>query len=423
MKIGNGVHSWSMVLGFFLVTSCGSQAPSFKEERTGGTVPKSDQSYPKTSPKDNRDDSGTDSNGENDVTGDDSSIVVEPTDGADDSSGGDGGDGDGSETTRRVEMAVTQMDASKVDILWVIDNSNSMKPLQNSLRANVGSFIEGLSVSGLDFQLGITSTDACLPSKASNLTDELCPDHYTKTAERGALVGERGKKVMYARDRDVVEKFQRLANLGINGSPFEHGLTSTKLAMERALRGDNEDFLRKDAFLAIVIVSDEEDDGVGLSMSNERGINYWTRNKTRYRFTSKDLVDYLKVVKPGNAFSVSSIVGTYNDQSELCESENGRAYELGSEYMTASKLTGGITESICEPDWSASLRRIADSVDSRIKSVLLESVPVAGSLEVQVDGIRVTTWSYNPARNIVQFSEVPAAGSQIAINYLTTEAK
>src|SRR3954451_2663334 len=49
---------------------------------------------------------------------------------------------------------------SKVDLLWVIDNSASMETSQNNIANNFKSFISGFANNGYDFQIAVTTTSA-----------------------------------------------------------------------------------------------------------------------------------------------------------------------------------------------------------------------------------------------------------------------
>ena len=63
-----------------------------------------------------------------------------------------------------------------VDFLWVVDNSGSMEDEQNNLSATISEFMKQLKNSGIDWRVGVTTTDAYL-------LDEV-PDYYTKDEER-----------------------------------------------------------------------------------------------------------------------------------------------------------------------------------------------------------------------------------------------
>src|SRR5579859_2945781 len=51
---------------------------------------------------------------------------------------------------------------SKVDLLWVVDNSGSMLPLQTNLTNNLHAFIDQFVTKDFDFHIAVTSSDAYL---------------------------------------------------------------------------------------------------------------------------------------------------------------------------------------------------------------------------------------------------------------------
>ena len=48
----------------------------------------------------------------------------------------------------------------QMDVLWVVDNSPSMSPLQNNMTANFNSFMSSFQSKGFDFRMSVTTTDA-----------------------------------------------------------------------------------------------------------------------------------------------------------------------------------------------------------------------------------------------------------------------
>src|SRR5688500_10837964 len=52
-----------------------------------------------------------------------------------------------------------QESASKVDVLWVIDNSGSMAEEQENLARNFQSFIELFTRGAVDYRIAVTTTD------------------------------------------------------------------------------------------------------------------------------------------------------------------------------------------------------------------------------------------------------------------------
>src|SRR4051812_44958689 len=57
---------------------------------------------------------------------------------------------------------------NQLDVLWVVDNSASMKPLQTNMTNNFGSFISSFQTQGWDFKMAVTTSDAYLADTALN---------------------------------------------------------------------------------------------------------------------------------------------------------------------------------------------------------------------------------------------------------------
>ncbi len=158
-----------------------------------------------------------------------------------------------------------------LDILFVVDNSGSMAEEQASLAANFVRFINTLrSVDGglPNLHIGVVSTDvgagpynisgctgdgdngalqsapraACSPPSDAYIRDVSNPSGGRTTNYSGTLE----------------DTFSCIARLGIDGCGFEQPLES----MRRALSGTNAQntgFLRPNAALAVIIISDEDD--------------------------------------------------------------------------------------------------------------------------------------------------------------------
>jgi hypothetical protein len=165
----------------------------------------------------------------------------------------------------------------KVDILFVVDNSSSMREEQTNLSQNFPRFIEALSQieGGLpDVHIGVISTDlgaGNFPGASDCQTnDGEGEDGYliVRSECAGRLttgdnfltavqVGDQleGTNFTGGTVADLSATFQCMAELGDDGCGFEQPLEATR----RALDGRNEGFLRPEAFLAIVILTDEDD--------------------------------------------------------------------------------------------------------------------------------------------------------------------
>ncbi len=134
----------------------------------------------------------------------------------------------------------TQEVRKTVDILLVVDNSCSMIDEQIKLAANFDSFIEQFLNAEVNYQIGVVTTDI--------------------TAEgAGELVGDEPLITAEMPVDDARDLFQENVKVCATGSGFERGMEAARLALDPETNL-NEGFLREDAALSIVFVSDEDDD-------------------------------------------------------------------------------------------------------------------------------------------------------------------
>jgi hypothetical protein len=181
--------------------------------------------------------------------------------------------GDPSADDRRVFADVFAEPVRDVDLLFVIDNSGSMADEQASLAAWADGSLFGLLETdfGTTFNLhvGVVSTDSGAgPFGISGCTGtgdngvlQSDPRTATCTPPNGSFIVDvddgTGNRIGNHAG-SLAESFACIAQLGITGCGYEQTLES----MKRALDGrntQNTGFLRDDALLAVVIVSDEDD--------------------------------------------------------------------------------------------------------------------------------------------------------------------
>ena len=187
------------------------------------------------------------------------------------------------------------------DILFVIDNSGSMEEERALVRQNVQQFLDGLTQSATDFQVGLitTDTDCNLPTYstlpggssascaatrqgATPCLDDLTAD-YTD-CDGGRLRSASGKDRIFARPTAagaaawVANFSDAIASLDCNilssprkaqGSAYEAGLEAAVRAVSCSV-GDascpdpavatlNAGFIRPDADLVVIFITDEDD--------------------------------------------------------------------------------------------------------------------------------------------------------------------
>lgn len=161
----------------------------------------------------------------------------------------------------------------EVDILFVIDNSGSMGEEQASLVKNFSRFVDVLrSIQGglPDVHIGIVSSDM---GASGNTSAIACGGGNAGRGDNGmmrtpgnmpysdgsrfitdTLAADGSRTKNYTGDLATV--FSQAASLGTNGCGFEQHLSSATAALDNPI---NNGFIRPDAFLAIIIIGDEDD--------------------------------------------------------------------------------------------------------------------------------------------------------------------
>ena len=262
----------------------------------------------------------------------------------------------------------TQNSQPVVDILLVIDNSCSMLEEQFTLGSSFDLLLDTLTQNNVDFHIGVTTVDI---------------------ADQGILLG--GPSIITSTTQNLAQAFAQNVALGSNGSGQEQGLETGRLAL---MPGRNPGFLRGTGSLAIVYVSDEDDQSP---------------------MTPHDYAADLLALGGPRRVQANVIIG---EGPAGCSGSNGQA-GYGARYDDVRYLTGGALDSICTAPYAQALTDLGGSGFGYLYQFTL-SQPVTGVVaSVAVNGLSVPSadWSYDSASNSVTFTEaaVPAPGATIEI--------
>lgn len=158
-----------------------------------------------------------------------------------------------------------------LDILFLIDDSLSMKEEQASLKANFGRFINVLeSIEGGLPSVHIAVATPNMGTSAIDGTKAPSVGSCVGTGEAGKLrrlpnggpaflsdlVGSGTRQRNYT--GTLADAFAQIADVGTNGCSIEQHFEAIKHALDGS-NPENTGFLRKDAYLAVIIVADEDD--------------------------------------------------------------------------------------------------------------------------------------------------------------------
>jgi len=328
--------------------------------------------------------------------------------------------GEGTLESHQIDI-FQQVAGQEVDILFVVDDSGSMCEEQDRLRDNLNDFIQHAQTWDNDYQIGVVSTcvqgsDVCEGAGELKSNFYEAPDwerwvtnvtwpHFTSNVDLGCNGGSDSQEA-------ALEAAHMALSLPIShmsdqtcGSNAQCQAPDKCLAGLAKCGGFNGGFLRDDAALEIVVLSDEEDQSPA---------------------TPDFYVDFFKSIKGfanENFFHFHSIVG---DKDRGCgdssSSGSGTTASAGDRYIYVSEATGGIVESICNDSFAEALSEIGSIAFGLKVQFFLSRAGDPSTIQVTVAGVQCTQgWLYDPPSNSVIFDEhgpcMPQDGDEIRIEY------
>lgn len=265
-----------------------------------------------------------------------------------------------------------------VDILFVIDNSSSMREEQQKIAQRFDRFIEQLT--NINWRIAITTTD----------------NYYTNNWNNGGL-DDFGQNQLFLTSamnpQEAQNLFSRKVRRTESGWDTETGIYSVYRSIERTINPKKDfdkeiaKFYRNDSALAVVIVSDEDESGSGFKNDGDGLLQLV---KTKWNDQKK--------------FQFNSII--VNTSACL----NGEGATMGIKYEELSKKTNGIVGDICADNYSTILKDIGQGVSSLQKTYNLKCIPQ----DIDKDGKLDVKVSVNSNIKIPGFKII---GQQITFDY------
>lgn len=247
-----------------------------------------------------------------------------------------------------------------VDIIWVIDNSGSMRWAQNELAANLTSFINMFISYNPTFKMAFITTDS--PNFWNGIT-------------------------LTQNTPDLVSSATNLLNsIGTWGSADEKGLEMLETSIS-----NNINWFNPNAYLVAIFLSDEPDHS---SYS-------WSLYAT--------LMD---AHIPFGRYLPYAIIG---DVPWGCN-----AAQAGRGYYETVNYYGTQWWSICDPDWGSNMEDIALSIINAAAFTLSMDNLKEDTIEVWVNGQKIESgWTYNANSNSIMFDPgfMPETGDNVEASY------
>jgi hypothetical protein len=301
-------------------------------------------------------------------------------------------------------QTVTTPPKDKVDIIWVMDESGSMDSKRSIIASGAQSFFSQLQQTGLDFRMGVTNVinpNGSYSSLVGKFCSSTSSDQYSSGGD----------------DRFLLPSEQSIFAACIKNPPGyeggqEYGLVNSMEAVKRHLpRATNSPYkLRKDAQVVIIVVTDEQPQGLKNQFSgagNPLSSCVLSANtQAKVDAHVKQYIDYLS-----GGSDPEAKIDFYQVVGGLCTSSTGPTCsykpEVAHGYKELAQALNGKVYDVCHADLKPTVTSIIGQIVAGAAPHTLQAVPIASSLHVALDSVTLK-------RSLVSgFSH--AAGTQLLL--------
>lgn len=291
--------------------------------------------------------------------------------------------------------------SNAVDILFVVDNSESMEPHQKKLAANIQHFVNTFEQGSqnLDYHIGITPIYDS--SRYGSDIQNFNPNGFLLP-----LNGETGdkQKYFYTRSHQDLPLLARSIHIGVKplkdkeghyqGPEREESLSPVYAAFsDPALSSPtNQGFYRPEARLAVIIITDADDYSPGLSGA---GLDYFLKS--------------LKNDPTGEKISTFGVLASRDD----CAKVDPDMADTPQRILDFLAVSQGRALSLCKGNFAEMLTSISQEIQQKVpkQAFVLQGVPEHGTLKVLIGGVELPpgpqTWTYDPTQNSIVVTAVP----------------
>lgn len=283
------------------------------------------------------------------------------------------------------------MFSPEVDILFVVDDSGSMGSHQANLARNVDKFTAAFGArTNIDFHIGVLTSSMDSWSSAPTCCGRLVgnPAYIDRTTPNG-----------------IIRLAQNL-RVGTSGSATEKFFEPVLAALSPPLIDrDNAGFLRRNAFLALIFITDTEDQS---------------------QIPVQEFMDQLVAIKGRKeriiAYSVMVPMGTPN-----CPSENMAPLRFD-QFLNSLSNAGRNIFNLCDVAFGDRIAQIGDDLVRYVgNTILLTRPPILSTMKIEYGDQVIPAhprkgWSYDPSRNAILFGDElvwskQPDGTKVSVSY------
>ena len=289
------------------------------------------------------------------------------------------------------QFSITQLayTNTKLDMLWFIDNSPSMDDTHEELRHSFDNLFSQ-ELQSIDWQMAFTSIE---PGSSF---------YSLKDSNGQNLTGE--PRILSSSTSNFEEIFKNTISSRQSGPWGSYYELQSVFDKVNSLENDLQ-FLRSDALLAVILVSDE------LDQSPQSPLDIIEAVEDNFG-QSKKFLTYGLIIEPGDVTCI-----------ETQKAKGGWSVWASINYKVAElvRLTGGITGSICEEDYSFMMANIGDHIQ---KELLFKDVSLEHNNVIE-DSINLTftpdqnkqSWEFDSQTNKIVFDIPPIEDTKVHISY------
>jgi hypothetical protein len=288
-----------------------------------------------------------------------------PANRGDDGMGGDDGTG--------TDGGTEQRQCNKMDIVFVVDDSGSMEEEQGNLATNFPMFATLLSSyttsdgQKIDYRVALTTTGRDIMYTTPGPFGQI---QVSETGPDGEFLNNCGlaKRWLEPTDANMQQTLACRADVGIDGSGMEMPLLMTKWALEKRVADTNAGFLRDDALLAVVMLTDEDDSS---TEQNNFDITFQNPNPP-IDYNPADHVQFLDTLKGNRSrWAAAAIAGDGDCTSAFGKAANAARIKDFVNMANSQGTTQAVFSSICVGDLTIGLKQALDLFQAACGDIIL----------------------------------------------------
>lgn len=281
----------------------------------------------------------------------------------------------------------------KVDIIFVVDNSESMLDEQKKLQAAAVKFVESFGKNTLvDYRVGVMTVYDSRRFGPGRAVENPYPEGKLLPLkdQNGAILDPLTHPPYVSRFEGSSEILKSMLNVGViplakGGPQFEELFGPLLVATSAEGNAElNSGFIRPDSHVAIIAVTDEDDSSIEYSVD--------------------EFVEQLQNNLGVGRFSMYGVLATNKCPRASFADKPDRLIRA------IESIGSGAVFSICDTSYGVHLAKIGSDIRKKVlrKEIPVPTIPEAGTIKVLYGSQEIppgTGWKYNPHKQMVIINE------------------